>query len=282
MRHSALAALCVFLLAGPAVAQYVPYGSLGEVPVGADSYPPQLIYPPSPWVSLEPTCQPPSFEVADSDSCASGDASGWTAAAEWLALRPFESEGEVTTNKFQSALRLTVGWEASSGLGIRARWFDYDVANRDFRDIANDFQLEVVDVEITDRFKLGTETKGLLTFGLRYAEFVDGDEVSIEGSGGPVVGVELNRNLSNNTSLYVLGRQSLQYGTANFPDSPSENRVFGITELELGAEWHYPLSCGGSAFVRGGLVAQCWTGPNDDDSEDFGVLGSTLAIGLSR
>jgi hypothetical protein len=50
----------------------------------------------------------------------------------------------------------------------------------------------------------------------------------------------------------------------------------------VGAEWHRNLSGTTSLFVRGALETQLWSGPANDDTQDFALFGGTFGIGIAR
>jgi len=60
--------------------------------------------------------------------------------------------------------------------------------------------------------------------------------------------------------------------------------TFSIAEAQLGVQWSKPRSKGGDWFVRGAAESQYWSGGviGDGDTEDLGLIGGIIAIGLTR
>jgi hypothetical protein len=58
-------------------------------------------------------------------------------------------------------------------------------------------------------------------------------------------------------------------------------QTFTITEVQVGAEYRCDLgSC--CLFVRGGVEAQFWAGVSDDDTENFGLIGGFVGVGVRK
>ena len=168
--------------------------------------------------------------------------SGATAGAEITWLKPFHSEGEAPGFDHDPAARLWVGYTGDQGLGVRARWFEYENLNPENVGVPfliESFDLTMVDVEVTDKFKLG-HWEGLISGGLRYADykefgFFDADQMT--DSLGPVIGLELTRCVNDRWSLFGIARTSLQFADHGLDnDDPVTNLFFSITEIQLGAE----------------------------------------------
>ena len=173
---------------------------------------------------------------------------------------------------------------------MRARWFEYENLNPDnvgVPTLIESFDLTMVDVEVTDKFKLG-HWNGLISGGLRYADykefgFFDADQMT--DSLGPVIGIELTRCVDDKWSLFGLARTSLQFADHGLDNgAPMTNLFFTITEIQLGAERTLRRVHGGHWFIRGVFEAQRWSGGviGDGDTEDLGLIGGTVAIGFTR
>lgn len=215
---------------------------------------------------------------------------GLTFNAEVTFLKPYQSEGESPGFDHEAAPRVSMGYTGNEGLGVRVRWFDYETvnpANIGVPALIEKFDLDVVDVEVTDKFRLG-HWDGLLSGGLRYADyeefgFFDADRMN--DSLGPVIGVELSRNVNSKLQLFGLARASLQFAGDGVDNGrPMSNMFFSISEIQIGAERTLREVRGGRVFIRGAFEAQRWSGGviGDGDSEDLGLIGGTVAIGIAR
>jgi len=198
---------------------------------------------------------------------------GWTGSAEILLLRPHDSEPDSTTsNQYQTGSRFTVGYIDNCGRSWRARYFEFYHDNWD----GNSLTLEMADLEYAGRFRLGCNWYGEIGAGVRWAEFHDNSNDYTETI-GPVVGVELRNQLRCDVDIYALYRRSLQFGEEGTDDSG----MFGISELQVGAEITRCIA-GRDMFARVALEAQEWSGIEDNDSEDLGLIGLGFAVGLAR
>jgi hypothetical protein len=198
-------------------------------------------------------------------------------------------------NDLEAAPRIWAGWTTAGGLGARIRWFDYQDTSS-----ASDIErvrLYTVDMEITDSFQLGSKWSGLLSGGVRYAEENDLVHFAIDepllrnvNSGtGPLLGVELYRQVTDRFSLFVLGRESLLFGNTSISEGPAAERVqntlFAISEIQLGGEWRKALNGTAYLFARTAVEAQWWGGPAilvEFGSRDIGLVGGTMAVGICR
>ena len=229
---------------------------------------------------------------------------GWIAGYESVIVKPFFQSNEVITNltngayawNYQYTPRVWLGYVGESGLGARARYWqfdhtsggatrDIDQGNGDFLTIASNNRLRVytIDAEVTQRVALG---RFLFNFaaGGRYAEFGSAitANISFQGQpagtgflgvnfrgGGPTLAAEAWRPLFGGFALYGNGRASLLYGnsTTTFA-SQNENGPFArqlsqasmlpIFETQLGVQWTTVLGGGSTFFVRTGVEAQLW------------------------
>lgn len=213
---------------------------------------------------------------------------GVTFGAETTFLRLYQSEGETPGFNFEAAPRIWLGYTGDQGLGIRARWFDYEARNSaNAGQETENIDLNVIDVELTDKFQLG-HWKGLFTAGLRYAdyeEYNDDEYSAMNDSLGAIVGVEMTRQVNSKLHLFGLARASLQYASDGMDSSDDRrNLFFSTTEIQLGAERTLKEICGGRLFLRGAFEAQSWSGGTigDGDTEDLGLVGGTIGIGFTR
>jgi hypothetical protein len=224
----------------------------------------------------------------DSVCCDPCHCPGVVFGAEMSLMRFHEAVGFADRyNDLEAAPRIWAGWTSASGLGARIRWFDYQDTSSASE--VERIRLYTVDMEITDSFQLGSKWSGLLSGGVRYGEdneIVEGGR--LVGSGvGPVLGVELYRQVTDNFSLFVLGRESLLFGNSVYEDGGVEraqNTLFTISEIQLGGEWRKALNGTAYMFVRTAVEAQWWGGSQStiDFASNVGLIGGTTAIGICR
>jgi hypothetical protein len=257
--------------------------------------------------------------ACDGDSwCDACHGSGLTSTAELVVLRLHDNNSlnpsGTLFDSYQAAPRLTVGWQNAGGIGIRARWFDFDTSSQ--FDIAAPFpsvyyaswNLVATDVEATVAFQLGSRWSGIVSGGVRYAECTHrADEVLLDGSSnsanagfddsfGPVVGLEMKRFVTQRLSLFAATRASMQFGDTknNFVARDAtgavlfeniltrENQTFSISEIQLGAQWDRPIGGDALLFLRGAFEGQYWVSSAGGGSADLGLVGGQFAIGIAR
>lgn len=126
---------------------------------------------------------------------------------------------------YQAAPRLTLGYRFASGIGFRARYFDYDAdAPAVFFDTVQasmNVDTYTVDMELFDTFRIGKKWSIELSGGVRYNEYKETMENFLpvapirenifRGFGG-VLGAEAQRSFGDFTSLYLRGRGSILTG----------------------------------------------------------------------
>jgi len=217
---------------------------------------------------------------------------GIVAGGEITWLKVFDSEGRGSNFAYQAAPRFWLGYQFEGGLGMRARYFEYDKqASTPGSNFYDGFHMVNFDVEVTDTFDLG-KWSGLISGGVRFTEYRE--EYDAAGTNfeemtgdniGLLLGIEGYRPITENVYLFGLTRGSI---------SVFENRVdetgailgndysFFIWELQLGAEYRYHL-CGTSyVFARAAAEAQVWSGIGAGDSEDITLFGGLFSVGLAR
>ncbi len=237
------------------------------------------------------------FRNADggvSSCCDDGGCDAWPCytpglvfGAELTFLRPFQSEGQMAGFDYTAAPRLWIGWQNSNGLGVRFRWFEYDGSGADASSQYTDVGMETMDLEVTDTFTLGKKWNGLLSAGVRYAEYDErsagGGILETDGALGLVVGAELYRALTCNLYLFGIGRTAFMYtDKTNDLGSPNPDSTFSISELQVGVEYRRYLSGTTRLFARAAVEGQYWAGVSDGDTEDTSLIGGVFAIGLAR
>jgi hypothetical protein len=215
--------------------------------------------------------------------CASPAGVTWSLAAEIALLRPYDTDSQAAVAyDAKAAYRLALAATNQCGTGVRVRWFDYDDTSSLPDQGVDRYQVETLDVEFVTAIDLGCNLHGVFSAGGRYAEYFeyDGDDLdTVNGSFGPVLGVELHYDLCHNLSLFGLGRHALMYGNYNGFEQNYQFHTFSISEIQLGAQYKTNL-CGSCAFVRCAMEAQRWEGVNDYDTQDFGLFGGTFAAGI--
>ena len=199
---------------------------------------------------------------------------GWTGSVELLFLRPHDSEPDsVTSSELQTGSRTTVGYMDDCGRSWRARFFEF--RHDDFD--GNALHQQLIDVEYAARFELGCNWRGEIAAGLRHAEYHEND-ADYNDTIGPVISAEVRNQLWCDVDIFALYRRSQQFG---MEDDDDELGTFGVTEIQVGAEVTRCIS-GNDMFLRTFIEAQEWSGIEDSDSEDLGLIGFGFAVGLAR
>ncbi|MEM1199403.1 MAG: hypothetical protein AAGI06_08860, partial [Pseudomonadota bacterium] len=208
---------------------------------------------------------------------------------EAVVLRPFESEGETPGFDFEPAARVVAGLEGEDGLGLRARWFQWDQFERNNLGggaLIASVDVETVDVELTKKIDLGSVT-AVASGGYRYAdyrEFSNGTPDQMRNSNGLVVGLELTHMFNDYLSIFGKGRASMQFASRGSDNGdPISDVFFTTTEVQVGAEatlWTFGE--GGRVYVRGAGEGQGWSGGviGDGDSEDLALFGGSFLAGV--
>ncbi|MGA2063515.1 MAG: hypothetical protein ABSG86_01025 [Thermoguttaceae bacterium] len=212
--------------------------------------------------------------------------------AELALLRFHDSLGLANSyNDLEAAPRIWAGWTGAGGLGARVRWFDYEDTSS--TSLVERVRLYTVDMEITDTFQLGAKWSGLLSGGVRYAELNERNFDFLKGiryvnsGAGPVLGVELYRQVTNSISLFALGRESLIFSDESIGIDAGktvvrpQNTTFAISEIQLGGEWRKPLQGTAYFFARIAAEGQWWGGAQVG-VVDVGLVGVTAAVGIYR
>ncbi len=219
------------------------------------------------------------------NSCEAGDCwcqpcSGISFMAEVLWLRAYDSEDGDLSASSEDGSRYTLGYVGEHGWGGRIRYFELGI--RDLSPSAFPgglINFETFDAELTGRFRAGCGWWGTVSGGVRYADFIEENTVHYQDSYGPVVGLEMSRVFRCNVRLYGIVRQSYQFGQD--VENNTGETMFGISELQLGAEWNRTTSGGCNFFIRSFVEAQQWDSLEDNDSEDIGLIGGGLAVGIA-
>jgi hypothetical protein len=200
---------------------------------------------------------------------------GLTGYAEVVFLSMYDNEDYTTdAEAFKEGYRVAVGYRFAGGLGLTARWTDWK-----FNSPEDLYKIYFIDLELNDVYKLCGKANVVLAGGVRYGHQVDeGYDESFYGI-GPYLGVQLNRAICCNTSLYMMGRQSLLYGAEVQDDEPGTT---SITEIQLGAEFRRCMGGTQYFFTRVGCEGQYWHAISEDDNQDWSLVGFMCAVGVDR
>jgi len=192
--------------------------------------------------------------------------------------------------------RYWLGYEMSDGLGIRARFFEWQ-HSRAYLGRNREQAFKIVDVEATlDSTFYNWELTGI--GGIRWgsiqldgSDFGEPNPMNFEGT-GLTLGVELRRPFWRNLSLIGGARYSVLCGQTDF--EPVSTAVLGdtfidITEVRLGVEWEMQMGSGGRLFANGVWEHQIYTTdtymPFAIDPEtvgDVSLAGPAFSIGINR
>ncbi len=213
---------------------------------------------------------------------------------------------------FEASPRVWLGWTTCSGLGFRARYWDFDhtATGPSGEDpaliVGHGFDVATIDMEITDTLTICRVWDLTLSGGARYVDFEErqfatgGTEVPVNAaigyrssSWGPTLGAELRRPVWRCVSLIGNVRGSILFGDENEFTDPDgllidheQSNVRSIGEMQLCAEWRRETCRGSRWFLRGAVEGQYWSGFSGehgfDGNEAIGFFGFALSAGLSR
>ncbi len=221
----------------------------------------------------------------------------------------------------EASPRLTVGYRSGSGLGLRARYFDYSAdAAAVSEAVAASMSIDTytLDLELFDQFRVGHDWTFELSGGIRYNEFNETmvNELPFSpirqnifrGFGG-IIGGEVQRSVGSFGALYVRGRgailtgdKKVNNGVGGEPDEAVRltESIFSVMELASGLQYTRGLF-GDRVLVqlRGGYEWQLWNNysssfatitsvsntpgilPSFGGPADVGFHGATLGMTLS-
>ncbi|HEY5315469.1 MAG TPA: Lpg1974 family pore-forming outer membrane protein, partial [Pirellulales bacterium] len=257
---------------------------------------------------------------------------GFVGGVEVLFLKPFQgfkapastlpvANPQTAAFNYDAAQRYWLGYVLDDGLGLRARYFDFDrganpatqTVGAQTQNINGTVRSRQLDLELTQQVSF--RRWSLLTFGgMRYGELLQSSGVRELDAGantflasensfhglGVTGGLQAQRALGwcPYLSFYFFGRGSLLFGNQRYNATSFDNAAGTATsiqlvghndnmmiwELGLGPQWQMPLACGGSFFARGGLEAQIYqpSASGTIDSGNMGLAGFSFAMGINR
>jgi hypothetical protein len=215
-----------------------------------------------------------------------------------------------------AAARFAFGYQTCDGLGIQARYWEFDNAAAVVVDQADPadpnlalhaWDVTVFDVEVVKNSMINQLWDKSLSGGYRFARYEEAASVRLDATelasvrtryiGNGLTGaIGLRHQLAPRFSVMVNGRTSLLFGSQRISASmvtlPPHllNSSFDTrytTESQLGASYEYPICGGGYWFVRGGYEVQYWNDfvvPFGKQTEPSSTVlhGFFAAIGLQR
>lgn len=200
----------------------------------------------------------------------------------WLRPQLSEPENGGSTTEYFGGQRFIFGHINSCGNIWRGRYFNYEANTFRISDLRVDsvFNLEYADFEHARRFSLGS-IYGELSAGLRWAQWEEQNDYRYTDTIGPVLGGEIRGQSIFNFTTFAAARHSIQFGE----DHNSNGAIkalgsFSVTEMQIGATRNITL-LGRPSFVKGFFEAQYWAGPQNDDSQDLGLVGLGAAFGTT-
>ncbi len=216
------------------------------------------------------------------DACASEccDRSGFIAGGEVLFLRPYESEGDLNDFDYEEGYRFWIGWQASGGLGVRLRYFDYEDEVAATGDL---FDVSAVDLEIYDAVQLGSNWDLNIGGGIRYLDLHTDEAASgfdeITGV-GPVLSAELVRHISHRAAVYAIARESIIVGDGFDGGVAEPDLTVAVSEIQLGLQGQRDWR-GGLLFARLGWEAQFYHDIMDGEN-GAALMGAVFGAGIMR
>jgi hypothetical protein len=195
---------------------------------------------------------------------------------ELLYMSLKDTDDDINQDKLYSGTRTTVGYMNDKGRGFQIRYFEIGIAEED---VGGDrFDLDTLDFEYTSRFKLGCNWRGDFAMGLRLMDLDTAEDGAWEDAVGPVIGVNLIGEMTNNLSVYGRVRQAFVYGT-NESDN-NEDSVVPMSELAFGLEYARQLNSS-EMYLRGGVEGQVFESAQDEQ-EDISIIGLGMSVGFRR
>ena len=207
---------------------------------------------------------------------------GWTFNAAVLAMQPHQSEGYFHDADTDAGYRFGLAYERPDGLRFSASVFGFD-GNAEYDGDPVDVDYFTFDLMVGDTFCPTDDLSIALDAGLRYGTYEENWDgwtgADFEGI-GPVVSIDVVRQLGGAWALYATATTSILFGDNDLADGDSSNPNAGdnstVFIAELGAGVQYSF---GSGYARLGGEAQFWEGLSDYDSENTSLAGLILELG---
>ena len=193
---------------------------------------------------------------------------------------------------YNATPRITVGWAAATGLGVRLRWWDYDHTARATNSTDDYISVDAftMDLEVFDEIRLTKHVRLEGSGGIRLVNFredvfastvVNGGGTAVNqltgrdyssrfGAYGGVVGLQMNYDSKVGT-FFARARYSIMMGDSAFQEdavvtgvvTPARridiyDTVQSIAEVSIGYEIAWEMKCGATFSVRGGAEWQQW------------------------
>ncbi len=211
---------------------------------------------------------------------------------------PAPASGSDLFNRFDynADARIWGGYKSSSGLGVVARFWQYDhgnaTATTDFVDI------RLTDVEVTSDFNVG-QWEFTASGGTRWGYVGFQGQIMLAGlipvptreyfdGVGVTMGLAARRPLRGDLSLVGAVRYSALYGDVDVtfgPPAPPiatwDKAFLEMTEVQIGVEWSRYRDNGGRIFARGVWEHQTY-GVDHMFTGDMALAGPTFSVGLDR
>lgn len=201
---------------------------------------------------------------------------------------------------YEPAPRMWIGYVGPSGVGIRARYWEYEEA--DFALTAGGRQVDtlridtcIFDLELTEWIEIGQYWSALVTAGMRYVEYEETRQTTgtivigqtsqfTSDSSGGTLGAELHAHVTRNGAVFVGGRGSVVFGdqveragTPLFTIREDLDTLHYLWDSQLGAEWRWECPRA-DVFIRIATEVQYWSDFSDGTS--IGFAGFTTACGF--
>lgn len=233
-------------------------------------------------------------KLTSTDDCC-GNGSGWEGGLELLYLDVYANHGGEQTASgsawfdgfdFTVASRFWFGYQGSNGLGVRARYYNFDGDSV----VANQFvDLQMYDLEMTAKHQ-ACNFDFLFIGGLRGGEIDWSDEDGAPGYGfdgiGPTLGLQASRPLVRSLAAVAGVRYSALFGNISElgKSDQADDSVIHLAEVQLGVEWRRGL------FVARAMYEYQWysglSGNVDDDIDpediDITLAGPVFTVGFER
>ena len=228
----------------------------------------------------------PQYVVADGgDSWSEGY--GWHIGYDATVFKFHDSDGVRGIHspmefEYEWAPRVWVGYTGPTGVGIRARYWDFDQRHVVVLGNAQTDSLRIdtwlVDMEVTNWMELGRYWSAVVSGGWRYIEYeetrrsalVNGavtgfQKFNTPNLGGTLSG-EIYAHITPVSSLFAIGRTAVVFGDDQLRSGlglgitgESQDAVRGMWECQLGIESKFPGACR-DVFIRLAGEVQYWDG----------------------